>query len=170
MCFYDDDCDWTAEVCEQNFIRAAEPAKCYECYRPIAVGEWCRVLHQQEHESCLVCEDQWSDDYIDSDRAAYDTDEEHATALAELADHVHTYGETFDATLCRECCLVLEAIYDLEEKEGCPEDARQPLIGALQDELAEDSGKWGEKKYVKHAVGMFPELASHKMCAEMLTD
>jgi hypothetical protein len=58
--------------------------------------------------------------------------------------------------------LILAAIYDLEEKEGCPEHARQPAYGELGTELWEDH-RHTSGHYETHALAMFPELAGHKL-------
>lgn len=163
MCFYNDDYDWSAEVNDVTFVRTEKLNVCEECRRRIEPGEWRRRIEQREHEECQICEDSYSDDYISADADSYDTKQEHAEALAELAEHKHSYGETYSGATCRECCLLLAAIYDLEEKEGCPEYARQPLGGTLREELHEEAyGR--ESTYVKHAVEMFPELAEHSIC------
>jgi hypothetical protein len=162
MCFYNDDCDWVAEYEEQKFFRDDSECKCRECDRTIKAGEWRQHFFQQESEVCRICEDDCSYDFVSKDPDDYDTNDEHASALAELASHEHDYGETFSANICRECCLVLEAIYDLERIEGCPEHARQPAIGDLVDVVYEDK-RWEGGKYVRHAVEMFPELATHKL-------
>ncbi len=145
MCFYYDDYDWIATINEQYFIRGEREHKCLECGRNIAPEEWRRYIYQQEHEMCQICEDDYSEEF--------DEEQDPATCA-------HNYGKRSNAHICRECCLILEAIYDLEEKEGCPEHARQPAFGELQEAL--HYGDEGE--YIRHAVEMFPELATHVLC------
>ena len=149
MCFYPD-YEWIAEVHSASYCRLGEQANCLECGRVIDGGEWRKVIEQQEYEECRVCEDEWSDDY----------DESIDTEACE-----HDYGETFSGTICRECLLLLAAIYDLEEKEGCPEDARQPAYGDLGEEMCQDRN-WGDNKYAAHAVALYPELARHPFCGD----
>lgn len=151
MCFYNDDCDWIANVTEETFSRADKEHRCYECGNRILTGEWYRHIHQQESESCLICED--LEDYGD----LYDPQQDPKTCE-------HNYGEHFDCNICRECCLILEAIRDLEEKEGCPPYARQPRIGELSDELHEHK-RCLDFKYHLHARELFPELVENKLCA-----
>ena len=155
MCFCNN-YDWRANVNETTFAQSDKPSRCYECGRDILAGEWRQEVFQQEHEQCQICEDSFSDLFIDLD---LDDDEEWRQKLmAELAEHKHDYGETFSCTICRECCLLLESIYDREAKEGCPEHSRQPMFGELSDAVS--YGGYGE-----HAVAMFPELARHKFLA-----
>lgn len=162
MCFYNDDCDWIAEDEKQEFVRGGK-ARCHECDRDIAPHEWRRRIEMNEHQECQICDCEYdSGDYISDNPDDYETDEEYQSALAELAEHKCTYGEHFECDICRECCLLLEAIYDLERIEGCPEYARQPAYGELGHELLEDS----DRKYAQHAVVLFPELATHPLLAD----
>jgi hypothetical protein len=140
MCFYND-YDWTAEVNEWTCIRSPLESQCHDCCRVVRPREWIIYIHQQEHECCQICEDEWSDDYDES---------------VESAGCEHRYGETFDGCICRECGLILAAIYELEEKEGCPEGARQPVAGELGDAV-----HW-EPKYQRYALERFPELKTHR--------
>lgn len=157
MCFYNDDYDWIAEYNEQEFVRGDKPATCHECRRAIAPGEWRMEAEQQENEMCQLCEDDCSYDYLDG----VDVDDDAAIA-AFKANCKHDYGESFSCAICRECCKILAAIYDLERIEGCPEHARQPGYG----ELAEAMNEYQDgAKYIQHAVALFPELATHEFCA-----
>ena len=166
MCFYNDDYDWIAEVEELHFIRAEKACKCAECNCQIVVGDWYRRLCQKEFEMCQICEDSESFSYLSADASDYDTEDEHVAALADLVAHEHSYGETFSASTCRKCCLVLTAIYDLEAKEGCPEYARQPDTGELSQALFDDA-RHSKSGYAQHAVEMFPELSEHKLITQL---
>jgi len=143
MCFYNDDCDWIASINEQSSVVCDKRCRCFECQRTILPGEWHRTNYQQEHEMCQICEDDCSDDF----------DED-----ADKANCKHDYGETFSCVLCRECCLLLEAIYDLERIEGCPEYARQPAYGELRDTLYAEQRYGDIPRYRLHALQLFPEL------------
>jgi hypothetical protein len=169
MCFYDDDCDWTAEVHTEVFERAAESQECCDCHQTIAAGEWCLRVEQQQFEECQIC-GEWSDsdEAIVADREYYDTDEEHVVALAELAEHTCTFGEQWTGSICRRCLLIRAAIYDLETKEGCPEHARQPSYGELEEAMQIDTYKFGDRKYTNHALAMFPELSEQSLVAGSL--
>lgn len=158
MCFYNDDYDWCAEVHDEHYVRSELPTKCFDCNRAIKAGEWIREIFQLEHEECQICEDPESDLYEDPDEI------DEAEGMYGPGEHPHYFGESFHGVVCRECCLIRAAIYDLEEKEGCPEDARQPAIGELTETMCEDRSKWGDRKYTKHAIEMFPELSSFKLC------
>jgi len=143
MCFYNDNYDWTAAINELSGIRLEVPKRnCHECGRAILAGEWCEYIYQQENEECQICEDECS--YYYNDEADKETCK-------------HDYGEKYTGYICRECCLVLAAIYDREEREGCPEHSRQPSAGNLYYELQEDR----DGVYVAHAIALFPELQSH---------
>ncbi len=163
MCFYHDDYDWCAEHEEQHFVREDSPAKCHECDRVVLADQWRRKILQQQYECCQICEDRENFDFISAEADDYDSNEEYAAALDELGCHECDYGERFACTICRECNLLLAAIYDLEQIEGCPEHARQPLYGELLRELEEDE----EGKYVRHALRMFPELVRHPLIIEL---
>lgn len=157
MCFYDDDCDWLVQVSEENYSRCETADECCDCNRPIQSGEWCRQIYQLEYEECQICEDVESGLYEDPDEV------DEAEGIYGPGEHPHYFGQSWQGTICRECCLVREAIWDLEEKEGCPPYARQPLLGGLREVIHDDLSKWGTRKYVTHAKEMFPELASHKL-------
>lgn len=138
MCFYHDDYHWIASVYEDSAQVAEKDCRCFECYRMIQAGEMRRKIFQQEEECCRICYDE------DSDKETCD----------------HDYGETFSCSICRECGLMLEAIYDLERIEGCPEHARQPAYGELGGAIwSSDDGK----KYVRHALERFPELVASQV-------
>lgn len=161
MCFYNDDYDWCADVEKVEGVRG-EVRRCGECSRIIASREWHTDFKQWEHEQCEICEDDYGNgEFISPDADDYDTDEEHAAALAELSAHEHSYGETFHGVICRECSLLLAAVWDLERIEGCPEHARQPAYGELSQTF-HDSNRWDSGKYAAHAVALFPELATHQ--------
>ncbi len=131
MCFYNES-DWCAELHDEFHSIAESNCKCFECNRTIFAGEWRHRIEQQEYEGCQDCDELGDDD--------------------DCCDGQHNYGETFDCDICRECSLLLEAIYDLERIEGCPEHARQPSYGELGDVL------WDEPHYWRHAIERFPGL------------
>jgi hypothetical protein len=153
MCFYNDDYDWTAEDHDERHVQAEAECKCHDCHRRIALGEWVRRIEQYEHEQCQICEDDRSDLYEDPNDICPEE------GVYGPGEHPCYYGEHWLGFICRECLLLREAIYDLEEKEGCPEDARQPAYGELQEALS-----YGDE-YARHALAMFPELASHAYCS-----
>lgn len=136
MCFYNDDYDWIASVCDVTDGPAESPAKCYECHRRIAAGEWRRHVYQQEHEECSVCEQEEADEPCEE----------------------HDYGETFECNLCEACVKMLKAIEAVEIDEGCPWDARQPAYGELWEAIQYDEGG----KYRDRVLSMYPELSSHR--------
>lgn len=146
MCFYND-CDWSAEVYEENYTTLGGEAKCKECFRLIQDGEWRQYVYQQECEVCLICEDECSDDFRE------DADPETCA---------HDYGQTFSADICRECCLILESIWDLETIEGCPEHAKQPAYGELAEALFEGAS-YEDDKYRRHALERYPGLIASTM-------
>lgn len=148
MCFYNDDYEWYASIVEVDHVRCVGDAKCYECGREISSHEWRRHTFQQESEECQICEDECS--------GSYDSEQDKATCE-------HEYGETFECNTCRECCLMLEAIYDLELIEGCPEHARQPAYGELEQVLFDerDSGLFYD--YRLHALNRFPQLVASRI-------
>lgn len=137
MCF-SNEADWYARISDIVFAKAESQCKCNECRRTINAGEWREHVYQQEHEECQLCE-------------------------FDECEGTHDYGETYEGDTCRECCLLLAAIYDLEAQEGCPEYSRQPLGGMLQEELWQDR-RYGENKYIPYALSKYPELAIHKLC------
>ncbi len=141
MCF-DTEGDWQATINEWSGVRGPR-SHCTECGAEIPEGAWRLHIHQQESEECTICEYEEGEYREDCD---------------------HDYGESFDGDVCRECCLVRAAIYELEEKEGCPSYSREPLFGTLWEELQQDK-KWGENHYVRYAMERYPELANHGMCA-----
>lgn len=146
MCF-EHDYDWTAEVRGDVEVVLEKPSHCYECGRAIDAGETVRSINQQEYEECQCdnCQDSFP---------TYDCPN---------AD----YGETFECDICAECNKILKAIESLEEQEGCPPGARQPSFGRLWEE-AFTQDKHEAHKYAKHAVAMFPELATHRFIEDSL--
>lgn len=158
MCFYNDDYDWVAEEHDERHVKVESACTCHDCSRSIRVGEWVRRIEQYEKECCQICEDSESDLYEDPD------DIRPEDGMHGPGEHAHYYGQHWLGFICRECLLLREAIWDLEEKEGCPVDARQPGYGELYEVMDEDQGRWGDRKYTDHAVQMFPSLARHPLC------
>jgi len=144
MCFYNDDYDWIAEVNDVRHERSDQKSRCIDCCRTIQSGEWRQTIDQQEHEECQICSE-WGDLYDES-------------VIKETCDH--DYGETFHCSVCRECSLLREAIYDLEQIEGCPEYARQPPAGELYDAM---NPRNDGEKYRRHALEKFPGLIASKI-------
>lgn len=144
MCFYNDDCDWIADVNDVTDGPAPEAGHCIECSAAIAVGDPCRSVHQQEHEDCQKC-DETSDD------ADFDEDGNYVPC-----DGNHDYGETFDCLICESCCQILKAIEAHEIDAGCPPHARQPSLGRLWDETIEDTEALAD--YLKRAKELFPGI------------
>lgn len=145
MCFFNDDYDWCAEVNEIRHERNDNPAKCYECRRLIQPGEWRQSIHQVEHECCQICDDESSDLFDES---------------INPEECKHDCGESFDCSICRECSLLLEAIWDVERIEGCPEHARQPCYGELYDAM---NPRNDGEKYRRHALEKYPGLIASRM-------
>lgn len=136
MCFYDD-ADWYASVCDVTEGPADKPCQCWECGAKIKPGDMRKHVYQQEHEECQRCEYE----ELDEDEEPCET---------------HEYGEIFECNLCDACCKILRAIYAVEEDEGCPEYARQPMFGELKEAIWNDD----DGRYAQRAVAMFPELSS----------
>lgn len=156
MCFYYDDYDWSAEINEESHIRCDAPCKCFDCNRMVTSGEWVRRIFQLQSELCWICEDSESDLY------EYPDEYEPESGMYGPTEHPCYFGESWLGFICRECCLLREAIYDVEEKEGCPYDARQPAFGELAEVFQEDTAAWGDRKYTDHALRMFPSVAWHR--------
>lgn len=142
MCFYNDEYDWTAEVQDVTCERATKLEHCMECGASIIAGQWCKRIHQRQHESCQLCEDDESDNYDPQSECKHD------------------YGETYDYVCCVECAKIQAAIWEYERKEDCPEYARSPTLEGLYEEAFQ----WHEnaEEYKKACVEMFPELAGHR--------
>ena len=135
MCF-DNDADWRAEHWDETDGPAGTEAKCFECRAVITAGEWRKNIYLRQYEECQTCEDEWSDSY----------------QKGVVCDH-HDYGEEFECDRCLSCDKLLRVIKVLEEEEGCPPHAQQPMLGELADAILED------RRYLPYAVAMFPELA-----------
>lgn len=147
MCFYNDDYDWYASVCETTDGASDTETACHECGEKIAAGQWRRHVYQQEHDECQRCEWEQLDD-----------DEEPCEQ--------HDYGETYDYDCCESCEKILKAIEALEAEEDCPEHSRRPSLCGLYDEaICEDD----DGKYRAKAIAMFPELANHKWFRDVET-
>lgn len=142
MCF-DYDFDWYAEVNETEFLPKGKQRKCDECGVEMAENEPRTRIKQQEHEQCQLCEDEFSDYYIEPEErdAGFKCD--------------HDYGETFEIEFCENCRKIIEAIVEYEKREGCPVGSRQPAHGALWDEMSQHEQA---SDYLQFAAEMFPEV------------
>lgn len=170
MCFYNDDYYWTASVQDETSESSGKTCRCDECGCDIAADQWRHQIHQQEHEACQVCGDEWSDDYIDKaameEELTGDDKEWAAENLRILAEHKCDYGETCDYVRCEACHLMLIAVEQREKDEGCPADARRPALTELWDNMHEMRGDG----YVGYAVAMFPMLSNHPRVAELIEE
>ena len=84
MCFDHSGAEWMATISEWTYERTDKAAKCDECYTEIAPGDWRCTIHQQEHEMCQICEDDWSERY---------DEQEDGSAPEPCAEGEHDYGE-----------------------------------------------------------------------------
>jgi len=153
MCFYQD-YGWYAAVNDALDTLAWKESTCFECDSKICVGDVCRVIHQQEHESCQICEEPDSSDFAGS----FNERTNEPTYPPPCEDGEHDYGEIFDATICLNCLKTLESIKDFETREGCPEGESQPGYGELGEVFLQHESKWD---YAEACVDKFPELAEH---------
>ncbi len=174
MCFYNDDCDWSADHIEDTSGPSPMECKCDECGDKIPVGAWRFWQFAQEHEECQICQDDCSDSFIDrtdAEEHAADDDPDNAEygreMLKTLAEHKCTFGESDTYVRCEACEKVLLAIDEHERKAGCPAHARQPSLGQLWDELCEHSDA---PIYIREAVAVFPEIASHEHVGRYLAE
>jgi hypothetical protein len=170
MCFYSDgDYDWTASVYEYKSGPAPTACKCCECCADIPAGSWRYEIFMQEHECCQVCEDEWSDEFIDRaemEKELSEGDADWAKAmLKSIAEHEHDYGESCLYIRCETCEKILLSIDEHEERAGCPKRARQPDLWSLWEELSHHSDT---RIYLREAVAVFPELAANATVAEYL--
>ena len=159
MCFYNDDYDWTATVHEVNDGPSDCKRKCYECGHAIKVGDICRTVHQQEYETCRVCEDEDSDNFNGFD------DDGNSIPPVACEDGKHDYGETFDAVICHNCLKIREAVKEYELREGCPEHASEPGYGEWSEVFFEHENKW---EYAEACVAKHPELIGHAWIKDLL--
>ena len=172
MCFYNDgDYDWTAELATATSGPSPKECVCCECSGKIRAGEWRHEIYMQEHEACQVCEDEWSDEFIDRaemEKELTEGDAEWAKAmLKEIAEHKHDYGESSLYVRCETCEKILLSIEEHEERAGCPPRSRQPDLWSLWEELYHHSDT---RVYLQEAVAVFPEIATHEDVARYLSD
>lgn len=169
MCFYDNDGDWSASVWQETEADSGPAIKCDECGKPIAENEWRRHVFGQEHDSCQICEGEFSDEFIsreEMETELADGDAEWATAhLKELAEHKHDYGESFHYDRCRDCDKILQAVEARETDEGCPVNQRRPGLYEMREALWEHEQR---KEYAERAISMFPELSEDGFIQELM--
>lgn len=168
MCFYNDDYDWTAEVVTQADAESGPACKCDECSRAIDADEFRHTIEMQEHEACQICEDDFSDSFINrADMTAEldDDDDWAANQLKILDKHTHDYGETYSYVRCLGCEKLLKAIEKREELAGCPAHSRRPPLSELWETMREIHEA---KDYAEFAVKMFPELVDHPIVVNAL--
>ena len=143
MCFDNGCCDWTADIHEETRQRSNKLRHCYECRQEIAEGDWFTHIYQQEHEECHceICE---LNAYDESDFPKEECEQ--------------YFGETFECDYCEDCRLIRHAIYQVEKDEGCPEYARQPLYGELNEVFTEHSNAL---QYALRAISLFTHLETN---------
>lgn len=138
MCFYNEDYDWIATVCEVSTEITDKPTKCRECYHPIQAGEIVHRIHQQESESCKNCLDEDGDP-------------------VKCTCGNPNYGENFDTRQCDGCHKFLQAVDEAELAEGCPPGSRQPNTEMMIETISE-LGTADAERYFTTARTRFPEL------------
>lgn len=146
MCF-DNDADWHASIYETEARVAADGEKlhCHECGVKFQPGEEYTYIFMQEYEECRVCE--WEE--------------------AETPCEKHDYGEIYHYRRCEACSKILAAIKEVEEDEGCPPYATQPMLEELCEVF---SDRRDAKRYAVRAVELYPELEKHKWIKRVLTE
>lgn len=132
MCFYEDDCDWTASVSTDEVLTADKPVKCDECQRVIPAGDSVRHIWMQEHEVCRNDPD--------------------SVGCPEGCDH--DFGETENYDRCQACDQLTEAIHQHELAEGCKEYESRPPLTGLYDAMSEGDGK----AYLAKAESLYPGI------------
>jgi len=135
MCF-EPEYDWYADVTALTESEAGARVACEDCGELIHPGDWRRYVYQQEHEECQRCE--WEE--LEPGDEPCDT---------------HDYGETWECSLCRDCCNIRAAISAVEADEGCRPDTREPAYGELDEALRYDDGR-----YVARVRAWFPRIKS----------
>ena len=153
MCFYNEDCEWTASITDVTEGIADTAVKCDECCKPIAPGEWRRHVYQQEYEDCQTCEN-------DECECLTFRGMEHRCQCDKP-----NYGETFDYDCCERCNKVIRAVEEREKREGCPSYAQRPALMGLWDEVGDHDDA---EEYAKAAIAMFPELATDDKVLSLL--
>lgn len=149
MCFYHDDYDWIAEICETTAGVSPLAAKCDECGKRILAFEWRCHVYQQEHEECQRCEYE-----------ELEPDDEPC--------QTHDYGETFNYDRCEDCDKIIRAIEQYELREGCKPHESRPALCDLKEEL----NPWNRDDaplYAAVAIEMFPELGDVPWLVDVLT-
>lgn len=148
MCFYNDDYDWTAAVCEEDKRTASKPVRCMECRRLIPVGGAVVHVFLRQHEACKNCDEElreeWDDDY-------------EGGPLTPCADGKHDYGETYDYDRCEDCDQFLQAVQTAELEAGCRLNESRPPLEFMVEYIAE-AGIEEARKYFKKARDLFPCL------------
>jgi len=148
MCFWEGEPDWYAEVAEESSGPCTRPARCNECYAPIALGELMHEIHMQEHEECERCRE--------SECECCDNDQ---CCQCEEPD----FGETDHYQRCHSCDTFLWCIELSEEAAGCDKSESRPMLHGMREALRE-SGMYECKRYWQDALTLAPELRGHLAC------
>ena len=156
ICFYSGDCDWMADVTEEETYPSDGKTKCMECWRVIPEGQDVHHTYFQEHEECHACYDGECECPArdDGDKVCVDGDCK--------CEHP-SFGETSTYDRCQDCDKFLKAIEASEIDEGCKPHESRPQLGVMVEELRNlegDNEVYPAKRYFKRAVKMFPELVA----------
>ena len=148
MCFYNDDCDWIAQVYEESASVVTESGQCQECGRIMLVGATMHNVWIQQYEACRRCDPneraEWDDDFAGG-------------PLEQCSDGQHDYGETFDYSRCDDCDLFLQAVQEAEEDAGCHHDDARPPLEFMRERI-NDGGQDEAKRYWRKALERYPQL------------
>jgi hypothetical protein len=148
VCFFHD-YDWYAELCEETEGPAPAPARCGECRRPIAAGQWRHRVYQQQYEECRAC-------------GNGDCECPGADGTGECCRcPVPSFGETAEYDRCESCDKVLRAVEAVELADGCHHDNARPALCGLSEEALNRCNNDHADEYAAKAVELFPEVAGH---------
>lgn len=172
MCFYTD-YDWYAEESTNSTSEAGTPCRCQECGKPLTIWDWRKVIDMKEHAACQICEEAWSDDYIDRaemqqmlSSATTPEDAQYAQEHLNMLDtHECDYGETFHYVRCRDCDRILGSILAIEGAQGCAPENSQPALTELYENLYQHEDAM---RYIDAALVLFPELVSVAKLQEVI--
>lgn len=141
MCFYNDDCEWVAQVQEETSKPATKPIKCNECGAIIPVGSVVHHVFMQEHEECNAC-------YSGECSCPLDVFEVPSCSEGNCQCAKPAFGETFAYDRCDECERFLRIIQEVEIEDGCPPYESRPMLCDMIESLQQADSK----RYFRRAI------------------
>lgn len=150
MCFYSDDCDWTARHSEEEENQVEDTDhRCQECGAVVPAGQPLHWIYLQEYEECQACA------YGECACGGDEPIEVGHDCQCEKPD----LGQDYEYRRCLNCHRLLQCVEDVELERGCRLSESRPLLEQMCESLQQMD--WSDAKaYFDACRSKHPDMGS----------